>query len=294
MNILEKAKSTGLIVDGGMGSMLIREGLPTGKPSEYWNLERPDIIERIQRQYVEAGSQVLTTNSFGASPLKLQKGELEKDCAQINRRAVEIALQAAGKSVFVAGDIGPSGEMLQPFGLISEEEMIENFAEQAKHLDSAGVHLFIVETMFDLNEALTALKGIRQVSAKPIFATLTFEKNPAGFTTIMGNQVDASMQALVHHGAAAVGANCSIGSADMLELARRIRASVRELVIIQPNAGIPQFRDKVVIYPEDVEHYSDNIRKIKQLGVEIVGGCCGTTPDYIRSIVHKINRNAAP
>ncbi len=288
MNIIEKAKTKGLIFDGAMGTMLIQAGLEGGKVSEFWNLEKPEIIKNIHKSYFDAGSDIVCANTFGGSPIKLKKAGLGDSIEDVNRIAVRLAKEVASDGKYVAGDIGPLGEMLEPSGVIAFQKAVECFAEQADYLSKEGVDLFIIETIFDLQESLAAIKGIQSVSSKPIFATLTFEKIQKGFATIMGNRVEESMKALVDAGAAAVGANCSIGSDVMLDLAKEIRQSIDLPVIIQPNAGIPGVKESGISYPEDMEFFSDNIRKIKELGVEIVGGCCGTTPDYIRSIVDKI------
>jgi len=290
MDILTRIKKEGLIFDGAFGSLLMQRGLPEGVLPEMWCLEHPEVVTGIHADYVAAGADVLTANTFGASALKLKKNGLEKRTEEINSRMVEMARTATQSDNLIAGDIGSIGEMLAPFGKISNEEAVANYAEQAGYLEAAGVDLFIIETMFDLNEALAALRGVRQGSAKPVFVTLTFEQGPAGFATIMGNQPEASMQALVAAGAAAVGANCSIGSDAMVRLAEIIRNAVSVPVIIQPNAGIPTLQKGFLHYPEDVVSFTRNIVAIKQSGVEIVGGCCGTTPDYIRAIREAIGK----
>lgn len=284
MTVIEQMKKNGLLLDGAMGSMLIARGMPPGMASEMMNIKKPDIVLEIHQAYLSAGSDVITTNTFGGSRIKLKKANLDHLTETVNRSAVKIARQAVGKDQFVAGDIGPMGDMLQPLGLITEEEAAESFSEQTRFLSDAGVDLFIVETMFDVNECRAAIRGIRAVSDLPILATLTFEKTPVGFTTIMGNQVTESMQILIAAGATAVGANCSIGSDQMVGLAEEIRNCVKTPVVIQPNAGIPEVKDGQLSYPEDPACYVENIKAIKALGVEIVGGCCGTTPDYIRAI----------
>lgn len=284
MNILEKAKSSGLLFDGAMGSMLMAGGMPTGMASEMMNIEKPDIVREIHKAYLNAGSDVITTNTFGGSPVKMKSAGIAHLMEEANRTAARIARQAAGSERLVAGDIGPLGEMLEPLGLISSAEAQDNFSRQAEILAQNGVDLFIVETMFDINESLAAIQGIQAVSELPIFATLTFEKGPLGFATIMGNRVDESMHALVNAGAVAVGANCSIGSDLMIELAAEIRRCVTVPVIIQSNAGLPETQNGRLVYPETPERYAANVAKIKALGVEIIGGCCGTTPQYIRAI----------
>jgi methionine synthase I (cobalamin-dependent) len=288
MEIIELAKSKGLIFDGAMGTTLIKYGLSPGEVGEIWNIEKPEVIKEIHKSYFEAGSDIVTTNTFGASKLKLAKKGLANKVAEVNRNAVLIANEVKSDRKYVAGDIGPTGEMLQPYGLISFEEAVECFSEQAYYLNDAGVDLFIIETMFDINEALAAIKGVASTSSKPIFATLTFEPKGNDFYTVMGSKAEESMKELLYSGAAAVGANCSIGSDKMVELAQKIRASVGGLTIIQPNAGIPEAKGRNIIYPEDAEFFSENIKKIKSMGVEIVGGCCGTTPEYIRKVSEKI------
>lgn len=288
MKIIELAKNKGLILDGAMGTTLIKYGLSSGEVGEMWNIEKPEVIKEIHKSYFEAGSDIVTTNTFGASRLKLAKKGLADKVEKINRDAVLIANEVKSSGKYVAGDIGPTGEMLQPYGLISFEEAVECFSEQAYYLNEAGADLFIIETMFDINEALSAIKGVISVSSKPIFVTLTFEPKGNDFYTVMGNKAEESMKKLLDSGATAVGANCSIGSGKMVELAQKIRDSVDSLTIIQPNAGIPETDGKNIIYPEDIEFFSENIKKIKSIGVEIVGGCCGTTPEYIRKVFEKI------
>lgn len=287
-DLREKINQEGLIFDGAMGTMLMEKGLEQGKPPEIFNLENPEAVKSVHESYISAGAEVITTNTFGGTALKLSKTELKGKQEEVNKVAVEIAREAARGKVFVAGDIGPTGEMLKPFGPLDFEKAVDIFAEQASYLDEAGVDLFIIETIFDINEMLAAIKGVRTVSDKLLLATMTFEKKPTGFFTIMGNSVPDCMEKALDEGADAVGANCSIGSDTMIELARLIRKSVTSPVIIQPNAGIPEVKDGNIFYPESVDFFCDNIVKIKSLGVEIVGGCCGTNPAYTRCIAERI------
>ncbi|MDO9547959.1 MAG: homocysteine S-methyltransferase family protein, partial [Candidatus Marinimicrobia bacterium] len=284
MTVLEILTSEGLLFDGAMGSMLMSRGMPAGMASEMMNIQKPDMVLDIHKAYLAAGSDVITTNTFGGSPIKMKAAGIEHLTEDANKMAVRIARQAVSAGQYVAGDIGPMGDMLEPLGLISKNDAMQNFARQAKILADGGVDLFIVETMFDINESLAAIRGIRSVSDLPIFATLTFENGPRGFATIMGNQVAESMNILAGAGALAVGANCSIGSDLMIELAAEIRKSVAIPVIIQSNAGLPERIDGKLVYPETPEVFAANIRQIKALGVEILGGCCGTTPEYIQAI----------
>ena len=285
MDILEKIKKNGLVFDGAMGSMLISKGLIDGEASELWNVKHPDRILDIHNAYYAAGADVACANTFGASPINLAKRGIAESAEALNRAGVTLARKASGKGQYVAGDMGSLGGMLFPQGEISVESAIDSFCRQAGFIETEGVDVFIIETAFDINVALAAIKAIQQVSSKPIFATLTFQKMKKGFFTIFGNTPKESMRALAEAGAAAVGANCSLGSDTMVALAAEIRSSVDLPVIIQPNAGMPETgKDNRIFYPEDKDVFAENIKKIKDLGVEIVGGCCGTTPAYIRRI----------
>ena len=289
MDICEKAKKEGLIFDGAMGSMLIAKGIAGGEASERWNLTHPEVIKEIHRAYYDAGSDVATANTFGASPIKLKKMGVTESVEAINRAGVRLAREACGPDQYVAGDMGSLGDMLQPMGPLSFDEAVACFAEQAGFLETEGVDCFIIETIFDVNIALAAIQGVQSVSAKPIFCSMTFKQTPNGFFTIFGNRPGESMQALVDAGAAAVGANCSIGSRTMVDLAKEIRASVDVPVTIMPNAGMPETtKSGELFYPENEETFAGSIKTIKKIGVEIVGGCCGTTPEYVRRIKEMI------
>ena len=289
MELIEKVKQDGLVLDGGMGSMLIARGLRGGDCAEKWNVDHHEIIQEIHRAYFDAGADVATANTFGASSLKLEKMGIKEGVEIINTEAVKNAKAAAKQGQYVAGDLGPVGEMFSPMGSMTVERAKAIYVHQAGIIEAAGVDLFLIETIFDLNEALTALEAVQAVSSKPVFCSLTFNQTKRGFFTLMGNPVEASMQQLRDAGAAAVGANCSLGSDGMIGLAGQIRESVDIPVIIQPNAGMPQTGpDGAALYPEDEILFAGNIKKIKALGVDIVGGCCGTTPAFIQKIRESI------
>ena len=285
MNILEKVAKDGLLLDGGMGSMLIARGLQGGEAAESWNVTKPEIIAEVHQAYYDAGADVATANAFGGSAMKLAQMKVEHSMEDVNRAAVRIARQVCKPGQYVAGDIGTLGEMLAPMGPLKPEEAEAAFKDQAAILEEEGVDFFMIETIFDLNLALAAIRAVKSVSAKPVFCTMTFKETAKGFFTIMGNAPEASMKALVDEGASAVGANCSMGSDTMVTLAGQIRESVDCPVVIQPNAGMPQTgENNTVFYPESEDFFAANIKQIKDLGVEIVGGCCGTNPDYIRRV----------
>ncbi len=285
MDVDEKMMTKGLLIDGAMGSMLISQGLTGAQAPELWNIEHPYRIQAVHTAYCDAGADVITANTYGACAIKLEKMGVSKSVAEINQAGVGLARQACTNGQYVAGDMGSLGDMLEPAGPVSIDRAVECFAEQAGILDEAGVDLFLIETVFDLNLAVAAIRAIRQVSGRPVFCSMTFKQMKKGFFTIFGNGVEDSVKALEQAGASAVGANCSIGSRVMVELAGEIKRVAKVPVIVQPNAGLPEVKaDNTVFYPEDESFFAESIRMIKELGVEIVGGCCGTTPDYIRKI----------
>ncbi len=285
MEVMQKVAEEGLVFDGGMGSMLIARGLTGGESAEKWNVDHPDIIEEVHRAYLDAGADVVTTNTFGASSFKLEKMSIEESPEVINSAAIKSAKKAAGPGHYVAGELGPLGEMFSPMGTMTHEKAKEIYEQQARIIETEGVDLFLIQTVFDINEALAALEAVKTVSSKPVFCSLTFNQTKKGFYTLVGNSVEESMKKLRDAGAAAVGANCSMGSDTMISLAAEIRQSVEIPVIVQPNAGMPQAKpDGSVSYPEDESFFAGSIMKIKDLGVEIVGGCCGTTPAFIHKI----------
>lgn len=285
MDILEKVQKNGLLLDGAMGSILISKGITGGEAPELWNFKHPDIIQDIHRAYYDAGSDVACTNTFGASAIKLKKMGVTQSVEDINRTGVRLAREVCGRGQYVAGELGSLGDMLQPMGPLSFTQAVDCFAQQAGFLEDEGVDVFLIETIFDINIAFAAIKAVRYVSKKPIFCSLTFKKMKKGFFTIFGSSPEGSMKSLADAGASAVGANCSMGSRTMIDLASEIKDIVHVPVIIQPNAGLPEItKNNTIFYPEDEIFYADNIKKIKELGVEIVGGCCGTTPEYIKKI----------
>ena len=299
MTILEKIKTDGLLFDGAMGSLLIARGLAPGESPESWNISRPGDILEIHRAYFDAGADVVSTNTFGASAMKLEKMKVSDTMEAVNRAGVKLAREACGPGQFIAGDIGDLGEMLSPMGPLSQDEAVAAFADQAAVMAGEGVDLFIVETMFDLNMALAAVRGIRSVTDIPVACSLTFKETPKGFFTIFGNAPANSMKPLADAGCSVVGANCAMGSDTMIRLARDIRATVDIPVIVQPNAGLPQTSSRdtgsepgeALVYPENETEFTANLMEIKALGIEVIGGCCGTTPDYIRMIRQRLREN---
>ncbi|KPJ62344.1 hypothetical protein AMJ44_15710 [candidate division WOR-1 bacterium DG_54_3] len=287
-SILDLAKRRVVLFDGAMGSTLISLGLPEGECPESWNLTHPEVISDIHQKYLEAGADVIQTNTFGANRLRLASFGYNNRVEEINIRAVEIAKKVCPKDKFVAGDIGPCGDFLEPMGKFSIEELEKSFLEQAKALapPKGGVDFFSIETMCDLREAMIATEAIKTVSDLPIFVSMTFDKKPKGYFTIMGNTISECATNLKKAGADVIGANCTLGSAEMIGLVEELRKGTDLPIIIQPNAGKPELIGGKLVYRQDPESFAEDIRKTVNAGANFVGGCCGTTHEFIREI-HK-------
>lgn len=279
-----------VIFDGGMGSMLIAAGLTQREVPEQWLLTKPEKIGEIQEAYVNAGAEVVTTSTFGANRLKLQSSEAGRklDPARLNAAGVEIARAAIERSGkrdrFVAGDIGPSGLFFPPVGTLAAGDARAAFREQALALEKAGVDIFVIETMYDLREAVEALRAVREVSERPVAVTLTFDRKPRGFFTMMGDATDTAAEKLLAEGASAVGANCTLQSGDMIELAQEFRLATDAPLLMQPNAGRPVMEHGLPVYKQRPREFAEDVAKIVAAGANAVGGCCGTTPEFIREI----------
>ena len=282
--------NNGLLFDGAMGTMLIQAGLTGGQASESWILERPEEIANVHEAYAGAGAEVMTTCTFGGNRLKLEAAGLGQQVADLNRRATELARSAAGSSRFVAGNIGPTGQLLEPSGPLTEAAARDAYAEQAGLLERSGVDFFLLQTFYDLQEMLAAIQGVRSVSELPVCASLNFQQSKRGFATIMGNRPEPGMSAMLEAGANVVGANCTLDSAQMIPLAREIRSCVQGPILIQPNAGSPEVIEGVAHYAEAPDTFAENMTRIRFLGVQVVGGCCGTTPEHIRRLADQLKK----
>ena len=290
--ILDLISERPVLLDGGLGTELIRRGLPQGACPETWNRERPEMVRAVHASYFDAGADAVSTNSFGGSRIKLAAHGLEARTAELNAAAARIAREAAPAGRFVAGSMGPTGKFLQPQGEFTEAEFERAYAEQAGALALGGADFLLIETQYDLREALTALRAARAAAPSlPVFVTLTFNAYPRGYFTIMGNTVAAAVEALEKEGASAVGANCTLDSREMVGLVRAFRQATRLPVVAQANAGKPALAaDGGVSYSQGLEDYVGFIPAILDAGANVVGGCCGTGPDHIRKmseLVHK-------
>lgn len=274
-----------IVGDGGWGTMLIARGLKPGVPPESWNLERPAAVEEIARLYVDAGADFVTTNTFGGSPARLRAYGLEDRAAAINRAAVEAARRGAGDRAYVAASVGPSGQVLKPYGNADPDDLAASFASQIVALAGAGADLFVIETMTDLTEARLAVTAARrEAPGLPIIATMTFDRTRRGFFTVMGVSIAQAVAGLTDAGADIVGSNCGNGVAAMLAIAREMRTHTAAPLAIQANAGLPASRGGELVYPESPEFFATWAPALVEAGVGVIGGCCGTTPDHVRAL----------
>ena len=285
--ILERlASGDVLIADGATGTMLQAAGLPTGTPGEAWILERPEEIIKLHRAYLDAGSQLILTSTFGGTRARLKKAGLGAQVDEVNRRAAELARQAAGDDVYVGGDIGPTGEMMPPLGKLTYEAAVEMFAEQAEALAAGGVDCIYIETMSDLNEGKAAVEGAKQVCDLPVFCSFSFDTH--GHTG-MGVSPAQAAEAMAELGVAAVGANCGHAPEEVLDFLPPMRQAAPDAYLIaKPNAGVPHMVERQAVYDAGPERMAELARRYNQLGAQIVGACCGSSPAHIAAIAAAI------
>jgi 5-methyltetrahydrofolate--homocysteine methyltransferase len=273
-----------VIFDGAMGTMLLNAGLSSGGIPELWNIEKPEVVENVHRQYYKAGADVVHTNTFGGTAIKLQQKGLADRMETINKTAVTIARRVCPDHAFVAGDLGPTGKMIKPLGDAEMGELEEAFYRQAAALLQSGADLISIETMFSLQEAVAAVRGAKKAGNCPVIAATTFNKTPNGYFTIMGESVAQCVSAFEAESVDIIGSNCTLGSRDMIDLAGEMRSLTPKPILLQPNAGKPVQQNGGVIYKQTAEEFADDIRQIVDAGADLVGGCCGTNADFIRAI----------
>jgi len=275
-----------IIADGGMGTMLIARGLQRGTAPELWNVERPDDVRAIHRAYIEAGAQIILTNSFGGNRLRLGMHGLAERAAELNRAAARLAraeADAASPPVIVAGSVGPTGQMIAPMGTLAPEEAAAAFAEQAEALVEGGADVLWIETMSDLEEVRAAVAGCRQAAPEvPVVATMSFDTRGR---TMMGTTPEEAAAALSELGIVALGANCGKGP-DELEAAigRMQGAGPGVPLVAKANAGAPRLEGGVAVYDATPDVMAAYALRVRALGASIIGACCGSTPDHIRAI----------
>jgi 5-methyltetrahydrofolate--homocysteine methyltransferase len=305
-NVLDRIKEGRVLFDGAMGTMLIAQGLSLGKPPEQWNLDRPSLVREVHVAYLSAGAEVIETNTFGAGPSRLSSHGLGSEMERINTAGILLARDAVSgfedalspeapgnadetppekntRVRFVAFSIGPTGKMLPPVGKAAPEEIADDIAAQILET-RADYDMILIETMFDLREALVAVAAAKKHAAVPVAATLTFMKNPRGFFTIMGDEPVPAMRKLEHAGADVLGANCTIASPEMLDLARTLREATDSPLLCQPNAGQPRVKAGLPVYDQTPREFAKDAISLFSEGINAVGGCCGTTPRVVHEV----------
>lgn len=286
--ILDLARKRPVIFDGAMGTMLMASGLAAGEVPERLNADRPAEVMEIHRRYYEAGSDVVHTNTFGGNPIKLADRGCADQAARLNREAARIAREVCPEGRFVAGDIGPTGKMMAPLGDVTRERMEDAFRAQAEALLEGGVDLISVETMFSLDEALAAVAGARKAGAGLVAAATTFQRTKRGFFTVMGESPARCASAFEEAGVDVIATNCTLGSEEMIELTRELRASTGSPLLVQPNAGKPVTRKGVTRYEQSPEAFARDGLAIVEAGAGMVGGCCGTDDRFIRALAEAV------
>jgi 5-methyltetrahydrofolate--homocysteine methyltransferase len=290
MDLLKKLnEGETFVFDGAMGTMLQAQGLGIGECPEEWNISHADIVRRIHKAYFDAGSDIVETNTFGGSRVKLGRFGLQEKVAEFNRAAVKNARAAASDHQFVAGSVGPTGEFLEPYGAITYTEMVSIFQEQTSALADAGADILCVETMSDVKEAQAAIEAARTTKCV-IFASMTFNRDKRGYRTIMGTNPATAARALAQAGAHLIGANCGTGPEQMMEILDEMKQVTSAYLLAKPNAGLPQLEGERTVYPETPESLARKMLPLISAGIRVLGGCCGTTPDHLREIAKLVKK----
>ncbi len=286
--IAELTSAGPVVLDGGLGTQLQQLGLPVGACPDAWNLAEPEKVEQVARSYVEAGSRVVLTNTFSANRLALARHGLAEKRAEINRAGVELARRAAGGGAKVFASFGPSGLMLV-MGQVSEADLTAAYAEQAQTVAAAGADGIAIETMSDLSEAALAAAAAH-ATGLPVVACMTFGSGAKKDRTMMGVTPEQAAEQLAAAGADVIGSNCGQGIAGMIEICRRLHAASDRPIWIKPNAGLPEMIDGKTIYRQTAEEFASFVPQLLEAGAALIGGCCGTTPEFIRAVAAKLKR----
>lgn len=283
------------LADGAMGTMLFEQGLESGGSPELWNVDRPERVTGVHRGYLEAGSNLILTNTFGGNRFRLALHGLEGRVDELNRAGARLARQAAddrGSTAVVAGDIGPSGGILEPLGDLAYAAAVDGFAEQAQALIEGGVDVVWIETMSDLEEVHAAMEGVRRVSATmPLLTTMTFDTRGH---TMMGVTPEQAVEALRGWGAAAVGGNCGNGPDEILEVIEKMRRHAADVrLVAKANAGIPAWKGGRAVYGAGPDEMAAYAVAVAERGAWMVGACCGSTPAHVRAMAEALGERVA-
>lgn len=286
MDFLDLLQGNKLITgDAAMGSQLIARGLPTDVPAEKWNLDSPDTVQEIQKRYVAAGSQQITTNTFGGNPISLTRHGLERQTDEINEAGVRNAREVAGDDVVIVGDMGPCGELIQPLGALSAEDARSSFYHQAQTLERAGVDAILAETFESSSELRLAVQGAQEATDLPILASMKFNAQDDGqYRSVMGDAPADLVELAEELNITVVGTNCGQSIKSMVGLVERLAKLTDLPIIAQPNAGRPRLEEGETVYDEDSDAFAQHLPALQNAGATIIGGCCGTTSEYVRAI----------
>lgn len=279
-----------VVLDGAMGTMLFRAGLKNGESPELWNVEQAEKVAAVHRAYIEAGSQLILTNTFGCNRERLKLHRLEARVVEFNRAAARLAravADAAPSPVLVAGSIGPTGSMMAPLGDLTFEAAVALFSEQARALAEGGVDVLWVETMSDLEEVRAAVQACHEAAPDlPVVATMTFDTHGR---TMMGVKPEQAVKAITGLAVLAVGGNCGNGPDEIAGVIEKMHAAAPDAVLVaKANAGIPRLVDDVAVYDATPAHMAEYALQVRGLGATLIGGCCGSTPDHIRAMAQAL------
>lgn len=280
-----------LVSDGAWGTSLHQRGLQAGECPELWNVTHRDDVLAIAKSYIDAGANIILTNSFGGSPIKLEHYGLKDRAEELNFAAADISREAAGYDHFVLGSIGPTGVMLM-MGQVSEQEMYDSFGIQVESLKNGGVDAICVETMSAIDEAVLAVRAAKEATDLDVICTFTFEKTVNDdFRTMMGVSPTEMVKTIKDAGANIIGTNCGNGFDQMIGIVEEIRkVDSSTPVLVQANAGIPIVEKGETIFPETPEMMAAKVKDLINCGANIIGGCCGTTPEHIKALVKEIKK----
>lgn len=280
-----------LLLDGAMGTELIARGAAAGKCNDYLNIESPNTVLAVHQAYIRAGSDVVLTNTFGANRYALARHALAGELERVNMAGALVARRAAGDDNYILGDIGPSGEFLEPVGSLKVDELKAAFGQQATALVAGGIDGLIIETMTALDELTAAIEAVKSVCGDlPVFASMSFDRTGSGFRTMMGVDVASAVSRMASLGADAVGFNCGSASlVEYVELAQRFVGEAQQIgrevtLFAEPNAGKPELIDEKTVYAVSPADFAAAVQKIYSAGVRTIGGCCGTGPAHIAAV----------
>ena len=277
-----------LIFDGATGTYLQNNGLEPGGSPELMNASAPDTIKGMAEHYFDAGSDIVLTNTFGGNKFMLKRYGAEDRLFELNKSAAELARAAAPEGKYVSGSIGPTGEFIEPLGTATEDELYDTFSDMSKAFEAGGADAVMIETQLAIEEAAIAVRAAKETTGLVVMASMVFDKGPRGYFTMMGVTPEQAVEGLEEAGADIVGTNCGNGIERMVEIATRMRAVTDKYLVVQSNAGLPVIRNGETCYLESPEFMAEHYRKLADLPINILGGCCGTTADHIRALVESV------